>query len=303
MVTVRHALSEAVRIFSSAGPASNLDEPVFEAEMLLSQVLSIDRWKLRIYPERRLTSQEYETFTDYVTRRFSGEPFAYIVGTREFWSRRFIVNPYTLIPRPETELIVEKALALVTEQALPASFSHEPLNILDVGTGSGILAITLALEIPGSSVIATDISLPALETTKKNLHLHGLAARDAASRISLINADWLSCFREQPMFDLVVSNPPYIGRDEVELMSHDVTRYEPHEALFSGQDGTDALRILIETVASVLKPGGWFLCEIGFRQGPAVLEIARSTGKFDRTAIKKDISGLERMLAARSLPE
>ena len=297
VINVRQALSEAVKHFSLS--TSDINEPVLEAEILLAHVLSVERWKVRLYPERFLTRREYETFSRMVARRMSGEPCAYILGRWEFWSRDFFVSRRTLVPRPESELIVEKALRLMDDKMLPSCLSHEPAIILDAGTGSGILALTLALEIPGSSVTATDISLPALKTAQKNLHAHVRETVKSNSSISLVNADWLSCFRHSPIFDLVVSNPPYVGKDETDVLSPGVMEYEPHEALFSGNDGTDAVRHLVEAVPSVMKPGGWFLCEIGFNQGETAVELARCSGKFDSIEVEKDIAGMDRMLVVR----
>ncbi len=297
-MTVRQAISEAANRFSSS--ASDINAPVLEAEILLAHVLSTERWKIHLYPEHTLATGEYEHFSRLVTRRLSGEPCAYIIGRWEFWSRDFLVTPHTLVPRPETELIVETALSLTAEGRLSSCHGHGPVTILDAGTGSGVLAVTLALEIAGASVTATDISMPALNTAKKNWRAYQDEGLKVHSSVYLVNADWLSCFRREPIFDLVVSNPPYVGKDETELLSSGVLEYEPHEALFSGPDGLCALRHLIETVPDIMKPGGWFLCEIGFSQGDTAIELAQTCGKFDTMDIKKDIAGLDRVLVART---
>lgn len=316
-VTVGHALSVIVNRLKRADRCSDILDPILEAELLLAHVLGMERWQIRIRQDCLLDGLQYEKLLEFADRRVAGEPSAYILGSKEFWSRKFLVTNHTLIPRPETELLVETALELVSAgkfNSLPPHPSscraiHErdqdmgdkdsSLFILDAGTGCGIIAITLALEIPGCSVVATDISMPALETAQKNIRAHHLCGKDSATaQISLVNANWLSCFRTGQLFHIVVSNPPYIG--ESEPLSPQVAHYEPDQALFAGKDGLEAIRKLICTVPSVLKPGGWFLCEIGFMQGEIAKKLARRY--FDRVEIRKDLSGKDRLLTARIAP-
>ncbi len=286
-VTIREALEDAASRFSLRG----IEEPLFEAELLLAHVLGLDeRWRLRLDLMTPLDPSRYVSFFSLVDRRLAGEPVAYILGTREFWSRRFHVSSDTLIPRPETELIIETAMELISTGAL-----HSCRYILDAGTGSGILAVTLALEITGSVAIASDISFKALEVARMNILEYGLAGR-----IGLVNSWWLSSFRLGPAFDLVVSNPPYIGENERYSLAREVRGYEPENALFSGPDGLDAVEGLLRDIPCFLNPGGWFLCEIGFMQGRRVLDLARSAGRFRRVEIKQDLAGIDRVLAVQS---
>ncbi len=318
-VTVGHALSVIVSRLKAAHPSCDILDPIMEGELLLAHVLGMERWQLRIRHDYLLDSFQYQRVLELADRRAAGEPSAYILGSREFWSRNFLVTNHTLIPRPETELLVETALELVSAGELN-SLPQDPLSyrtskegdqvrndqdsslfILDAGTGCGIIAITLALEIPGCSVVATDISMSALETAQRNIRAHHLWSKDRyRRRISLVNADWLSCFRTGPLFHLVVSNPPYIGTHESGTLSIQVIDHEPAQALFAGKDGLEAIRKLIRTVPSVLKPGGWFLCEIGFMQGETTKELA--SRYFDRVQIRKDLSGKDRLLTARIAP-
>ncbi len=318
-VTVGQALSTVVTRLKAAHPSSDILDPIMEGELLLAHVLDMERWQLRIRQDYLLDSFQYERVLELADRRVAGEPSAYIRGSKEFWSRNFLVTNHTLIPRPETELLVETALELVSAGELNSLPQHpsscktskerdqdkdgnaNALSILDAGTGGGIIAITLALEIPGCSVVATDISMPALETAQRNIRAHHLWSKDhGRTRISLVNADWLSCFRTGPLFHLVISNPPYIGTHESGTLSSQVIDHEPGQALFAGKDGLEAIRKLICTVPSVLKPGGWFLCEIGFMQGEITKELA--SRYFDRVEIRKDLSGKDRLLTARIAP-
>ncbi len=259
-----------------------------EAELLLAHVIGVKPWQLHVDPDRKIQKESVQQFEQLVARRSRQEPYAYITGYREFWSRQFRVTPQTLIPRPETELLVETALEIFSGR------TERALKVLDAGTGSGILAVTLALELPCSTVIASDLSLHALYTTRENV-----AAFNLLEKVCLINASWLSFLRQVPYFDLVVSNPPYIAIHEKDTLSDDVLGYEPEMALFSGPDGLCAIRELLATVEHVLCPGGWFLCEIGSGQGQAAVEIATETGSFDKIEIKKDLAGHDRVLAAR----
>ncbi len=260
-----------------------------EAELLLAHVLDVKPWQLHINTDRTIDKRSLHQFEEVVARRASHEPYAYITGYREFWSRPFRVTPQTLVPRPETELVIETALAIFS--GVPP---ERKLRVLDAGTGSGILAVTLALELPCSFVIGSDLSFHALYTARENIAAFGLN-----EKVSLVNAYWLSFMRNKPYFDLVVSNPPYIATHERDTLSREVLGHEPAIALFSGTDGLCAIRELLSAVASVLFPGGWFLCEIGCGQGEAVVEIASKTGSFDKIGLEKDLAGHDRVLAVR----
>ena len=301
-MTVRDALENAVLRFAEAGGAASdpsAASPVFEAELLLAHILGIERWRLRCEPLRHLDSSQYASFSSFVDRRLNREPLAYILGEKEFWSRNFNVSTHTLIPRPETELIVETALHLAENGDLPSSQENDCMPypmILDAGTGSGILAVTLALEMPGAMVMASDISSGALEVAVHNIHSFGVR-----NRVLPIYSNWCSCLEDRPFFDLVVSNPPYVGEHEKRFMERDVLDYEPALALFAMDDGLYAIRQLLEQVPSVLKPGGWFLCEIGYMQGKDIRQLVHADSRFSHVEIRKDLAGRDRMLAVRKV--
>ncbi len=275
---------------ASERPKSQIENPLLEAEILLSHLLNMERWQLKTRGSKLIEPDLYSQLETLAARRLEGEPLAYLLGVKEFWSREFLVSSSTLIPRPETELLVERAISLCPDKNNPF--------ILDAGTGSGIIAITLALELPGALIVATDISFDALCTAKQNLNKYADEISDNSSRIFFVNSDWLGGIKKSPSFDIVVSNPPYIGTQEAELLAPDVIRYEPRQALFAGSSGLDAIKELLGTVPDVLCPEGWFLCEIGYLQGEDVLEMARKSGRYDSCKIEKDLAGMDRMLVA-----
>ncbi|MCK4426432.1 MAG: peptide chain release factor N(5)-glutamine methyltransferase, partial [Deltaproteobacteria bacterium] len=209
----------------------------------------------------------------------------------------------TLIPRPETELIVEIALALVKQERW-----HRPF-ILDLGTGSGILAITLACEISEAVLVATDRSFPALIVAHQNAKRHGVK-----SRVSLVQADWINPFRScetgifprakgavglNQGFHLVVSNPPYVANKDKRLLAKEIFKYEPEGSLFSGKDGLEDIEKIIKAVPQVLRKEAWFICEIGWNQGKQAIQMTRDTGKYRCIEIRKDLSGKDRVLMAK----
>ncbi len=282
----KHLSSDA----ASERPESQIENPLLEAEILLSYLLDIERWQLKTRGSNPIKPDLYNQLETLAARRLEGEPLAYLVGVKEFWSREFLVTSSTLIPRPETELLVERAISLCPDKNNPF--------ILDAGTGSGIIAITLALEIPGSLIVATDVSFDALCTARQNFNKYVDEIRAKSSRIFFVNSDWLEGIEKSPIFDMVVSNPPYIGTQEAELLAPDVIRYEPRQALFAGSSGLDAIKELLVTVPDVLCHEGRFLCEIGYLQGEDVMEMARKTGRYDSFKIEKDLAGMDRMLVA-----
>jgi release factor glutamine methyltransferase len=224
-----------------------------------------------------------------VDRRAKGEPVAYIRGKREFWSREFVVNHNTLIPRPETELLVEHALSFIRHKGVAA-----PL-ILDLGTGSGALAVTMAAEVPDAFVIATDINWDTLCVAVGNAAIHNVD-----DRIGFVLADWLSFCRDMERgfsgFDLVLCNPPYVSAEDVAEMDRNVLEYEPHAALFSDDRGLWHIKALLQEAGDFIRPSGMILCEIGWKQGGEVSDFARSCGVFSEVSIIKDYGGHDRML-------
>ena len=254
------------------------DSAGLDAELLLCSVLRCDRARLYARPEQGLSQTQAALFNERIEQRAEGRPVAYLLGKKEFWSLELSVSKDTLIPRPETELLVERALEL-----LPARCAR---GVLDAGAGSGAIAIAIAKERPESRIIAVDNSPAALAMARKNIAAHGLR------RIRLIQADWLNFKHERP-YDLIVGNPPYIAADDPHLKRGDL-RFEPRAALVAGEDGLAALRQLVPGAARHLKPGGWLLLEHGWRQGRAVRALFKAA-RFGWVGTLRDHNRLERV--------
>ena len=265
---------------------SGVDSPRLSAELLAARALGCSRLSLVLERSRTLTDDEYAAVDALVARRETGEPVAYILGSREFYGLDFAVSPAVLIPRPETEHIVE---------AVEARYDKDfPLHFVDLGTGSGILAVTLATLFPAARGVAVDISADALDVARDNARAHGVA-----DRLRFVRADFT---REtvEGRFDLVVSNPPYVTEAEFADASREVTGFEPTGALVSGRDGLDHIRAMLPGVASMLEPGGWFFMEIGCGQGQSVIDIVTDKcQQFEEVAVQKDLAGLDRIVSAR----
>jgi release factor glutamine methyltransferase len=255
----------------------SLSESLLDVEVLLAHVLQVSRAYLRAFPERVLTSVEQNQFISLLEQRQQGVPVAYLIGRREFWSLDLQVTPDTLIPRPETELLVELAL---TKQ------SESTGLLADLGTGSGAIALALAHEKPGWQIYATDISAAALMVAKRN------ASRLGIKNVVLQQGSWCAAL-PQNLFDLIVSNPPYIGEEDADLEAT-VLEHEPRSALIAAEDGLSDLRQIIQTSRTYLKPKGWLLVEHGFRQGEKVRSVFLKTG-YTQVATHCDLAGLERV--------
>ena len=230
--------------------------------------------------DQPLEADELSAFRALVKRRSKREPMAYITGSRGFWSLDLKTDSRALIPRPDTEALVERALELIPD--------GQPLRVLDVGTGTGAIALSLASERPEIEVWATDISADALALARENAESTGLS-----ERVTFVECDLLSGVDGE--FDVVVSNPPYVGETERGDMDQDVIDWEPHGALFAGDDGLEVISRLVPDAHARLKAGGHFLCEIGFRQGPEVQEIFTAAG-FTGVDIKLDLGGRDRVV-------
>lgn len=236
---------------------------------------------MHTWPEKIVSSEDALTFTDYLQRRRTGEPVAYILGQQGFWKLDLEVAPHTLIPRPETELLVEAALEL-----LPAT----PAKVLDLGTGSGAIALALASERPAWQVTAVDRVLEAVALAERNrqrLHL---------KNATVLNSHWFSALQGQ-RFDLIISNPPYIADNDPHLVAGDV-RFEPASALVAGHDGLDDLRLIIAQAPAHLNTGGWLLLEHGYDQAAAVRDLLSGEG-FEEVHSRIDLGGHERITLGR----
>lgn len=260
------------------------DNPRLDAEVLLCHLLGKDRSYLRAWPEAELTAEQQQTFDVFIARRARGEPVAHITGEREFWSLPLQVSADTLIPRPETELLVELALEKIPADA--------PWRIADLGTGSGAIALALASERPHSQFMAVDQSEQALAVAKANAQ--ALALRNVTFR----HGSWLEPIAES--LDLIVSNPPYIPEQDPHLGQGDV-RFEPRSALASGPDGLNDIRIIIEQSLKALRPGGWLLIEHGYDQGKAVAQLL-SAASYRSVATQKDWQGHPRVSLGQCPP-
>ncbi|HEX9584034.1 MAG TPA: peptide chain release factor N(5)-glutamine methyltransferase [Gammaproteobacteria bacterium] len=259
-----------------------VDEPRLEAEILLAHVLNVSRSVFRAWPDDAVDSASLRRFWRTVERRRDGVPNAYLTGRREFWSMAFEVDEAVLIPRHETECLVETALALLPGDA--------PSTVVDAGTGCGAVAAALAAECPHWRVIATDLSLAALAVAKRNLR------RIGARNVALAAGCWLAPFRDG-CIDLLVSNPPYVAAGDPHLQRGD-PQFEPRIALDGGADGLDALRGLAAGARRCLKPGGYLVLEHGYDQGAATRRLLAAAG-YGAIATRRDYAGQERITRAR----
>lgn len=257
-----------------------VEEPRRTAGTLLAAVLDCDQTHLFAYPERVLTEPESAHFAELVARRAAGEPTQYLTGVREFFGRDFEVDPTVLIPRPETEFLIEAVLGEAPDSA----------RILDLCTGSGCIATTLACERPNNQVFAADISADALRIAQRNSGRH-----DAS--VSFLQGDLLDAVRDES-YDVIVCNPPYVAERDRATLSREVRR-EPSLALFAGTDGLAIYRRLIPAATRVLRPGGLLVLELGYDSLPGVRELL---GEWDRVEIRSDLAGIARVALARRPP-
>ncbi|MCS3902079.1 release factor glutamine methyltransferase [Methylohalomonas lacus] len=253
-----------------------------DAELLLAHVLGETRSSLYAHPQRRLQPQQAAAFEQLLARRSNGEPLAYLTGEREFWSLALTVTPATLVPRPETELLVERALALMPTEAA--------VCVADLGTGSGAIAIALARERPHAHISATDSSAAALAVARDN------ARRHDCGHIVFRQGDWLEALADERC-DLIVANPPYVAAGDPALAG-DGVRFEPRGALAAGSDGLDDLRTIIATAGRHLNAGGWLLLEHGHDQATAVSTLLQQHG-FERIDCWHDAAGQPRVSGGR----
>jgi release factor glutamine methyltransferase len=273
--TIRMLLAQAVELLAT-------ESPRLDAELLLAGSLGKSRSYLYTWPEAIPPADIQARFHDLLARRATGEPVAYLLGQREFWSLPLSVTPATLIPRPETEILVTLAL-----QRIPVDANT---CIADLGTGSGAIALAIARERPRCRIIATDISQDALAVAAVN------AARLGLSNVKFIAGDWCAALPDMP-FDLIVSNPPYIPEDDIHLTRGDV-RFEPRHALASGPQGMDALQHIARCASTRLRPHGWLLLEHGYDQAQPATRLLRACG-YEQVHDYPDDAGLGRVITGR----
>lgn len=258
--------------------------PRLDTELLLMHILQCNRAWLYAHNDYTLTAAQLQSFNTMVQQRQSGLPIAYLTGYKDFWSMQLQVNTHTLIPRPETELLVDVALELLANK--------RNARILELGTGSGAISLALAKEHPLWRIDAIDISAKALEVARSNAH------RQSITSIEFIQSDWFESLNENLTYDAIISNPPYIEQGDPHLITEDI-RFEPSLALVSGKDGLDAIRHIIEQASPYLKPNGWLLFEHGYNQASTIQNILQQHG-FHNHFNKKDIFDKDRVSGAQS---
>ena len=281
MLTLKAALEEATAAIGRT-----------DAQVIMAHLLGVNRAYLAANPMRVLTETEDARVDTLVARRSLGHPVAYLLGTREFYSREFAVSPDVLIPRPETETLVEAALDAIRNRGQTSPLGTEvcPLSLLDLGTGCGAIAITLACERSGLEVTATDSSAEALEVARANAATH-------AARVEFAHGQWYAPVAGR-RFDLIVSNPPYVAARDPHLYQGDL-RFEPRQALTDeSADGLDSLRAIVAGAAAHLKPGGWLLVEHGYDQAIDVARLLEQAG-FAQPLSIPDLAGIPRVAGAR----
>jgi release factor glutamine methyltransferase len=270
-----------------------VENPRLNAELLLAHSLNLSREELYIRLHNRLEKRDKEVLEKLIQRRISGEPLQYILGHQEFWSLNFRVDPRVLIPRPETELLVEQSLLILRQFQTP---KRSP-SVLEIGTGSGAIAIALAKEVKNIILVATDISREALVLANENARSAGVQ-----HQINFVNADLFGPLHPskgiQP-FDLILSNPPYITRRKMNTLAKEVKDYEPRIALDGGEDGLAYYRHIIPEACFYLREGGWLLLEVALGQSGNVSEMIEEEGNFLKPESIPDLSGIGRVVKAQ----
>jgi release factor glutamine methyltransferase len=261
------------------------DTARLDVELLLARALDKPRTYLYTWPQHVLSQLQYQRFVDFLERRKRGEPIAYLLGEKEFWSLSLKVGEATLIPRPETELLVETALSLLPNNAC---------RVLDLGTGTGAIALALASERPSWRILAVDKSSAAINVAIANCRRHGF------TNVEITRSDWFENVAGGQAFDMIVANPPYIEEGDPHLEQGDV-RFEPRAALVAGNKGLADIHNIIASAREYLKPGGWVVIEHGYQQGDQVRRLFADKD-YGAVETKQDLSGRDRLTLARTSP-
>ncbi len=277
--TIREVLNWTRGYFEDAG----IVQPRLEAEILLAHALDVERIHLYLSPDKPLTVDERAKFKVFIQKRRAGTPLQHLIGEVTFFGLRFKVRRDALIPRGETEQLLDRTLRLIARD--------QPARCLDLGTGSGVIAVCLARYLPRASVTAVDISAGALELARENATLNGVV-----DRVAFLESDWFA--NVSGSFDLIVSNPPYVETSAIDGLAAEVREHEPRVALDGGADGIEQIRELVAGAGTHLERGGRLLLEIGHGQGERVQRLLTEAG-LDDVAIERDLSGLERFAVAR----
>ncbi len=298
MTLLYDILASAISRLTAAG----CDTPRLDAEVLVAHSLGHERTWLYLYPQITLTEAGVNNFESLLRRREQREPVAYLTGVKAFFGLEFEVNPHVLIPRPETELLVETVLRVYdfgfttrtpTRGIYEENLKNRNLTLVDVGTGSGCIAVSLAKHLPEATIFVVDASAEALQLARRNAERHGVAGQ-----ITFLPGDLLQPLAEP--VDLIVSNPPYVSEAELAAASPEVNYFEPRLALEGGADGLTVIRRLLLQAAAKLKPGGSLLVEIGSSQGPAVKQLAQQHFPAAQIRLEADLAGLDRLLVVQS---
>lgn len=282
-MTIGQAWRAVRDIFRRGG----IDTPELDARLLAELAFGVDRLELVNRERERAAPEALQALQALAARRLRGEPVFRILGEKGFWGLSFMLNEATLVPRPETEMLVRRGLQLLEVR--------RSKRFLDLGTGTGCIAIALLTELPGATAVAVDLAGAAVAAAQQNAERHGVAGR-----LELRQGSWFEPLDPDDRFDLIVSNPPYIGRGELATLAPEVREHDPVLALDGGPDGLDAYRGIIGAAPQYLKPGGSLLLEIGYLQGPAVRSLVQGAG-FARVTLERDLAGLDRMVVGYHL--
>jgi len=287
-MTLTETLNSAAIILSTAG----ITNARLDAEVLLAHIIRKDRVWLITHRDDVLGDNPQQDFDDAIRRRIRREPLQHIIGSQEFWGLEFKVTPDVLIPRPETEFIIEAALAIVHKR-------NQQVRIIDLCTGSGCIAVSLAKELTSANVIATDASEKALAVARENARNHGVA-----DRIRYLEGDLFDPLEEldiRGQIDFIVSNPPYVRAGDMATLQPEVKDYEPLMALIAGPEGTEIAQRIIKHATEYLKKNGALIMEMGLGQAEALINMVEATGTYAKPEILKDLAGIERVLVARKV--
>jgi release factor glutamine methyltransferase len=285
-VTLAEALNDAALALSKAG----ITNARLDAEVLLSHSIRKDRVWLITHRDDVLEDKDQRDFDEAIRRRTKREPLQHLIGNQEFWGLEFIVSSDVLIPRPETEFIIEAALAFAQDR-------KRQVRIIDLCTGSACIAVSLAKELSASHIIATDASMRALAVARENARNHGVA-----DRIRFLEGDLFGPLEElniRGQVDIIVSNPPYVKAGDLPTLQPEVRDYEPEMALIAGPEGTEIAAIIIKIASGYLKKNGALIMEMGLGQAEALIRMVDATGEYGKPGILKDLAGIERVMVAR----
>ncbi len=288
-----HTVLELLNLSRDHLEKHGVEQPRLEAELLLGHILKKTRLDLYLDYNRPLEQGEVDRYREFIRRRAERKPLQYIVGETEFYGLTFKVNQQVLIPRPETEILAEKVIELVSENSI---FFRGEIAIFDIGCGSGCIGVTLAKKLAGVKVYASDISAAALKVARGNAELNGVE-----SKLRFLEGDLEQAFSDDdvPEADIVVSNVPYVSEAEWEELASEVKDFEPREALVGGADGLDMFRRLIPAGLKLLKNGGWLFLEIGYSQAESVVQLLEEAGEYREICFFEDYHGIKRVARAR----